>query len=122
MSNDNLFDSKRELSGRDFNTLRNDLLKNIKSCCIVMFYAPWCPHCHNMIPVIKELTKDIELYTYNIEKNKAHFGKLKRDNPNLVMGFPTLIFYKDGKPIGKYDGDRTKIKIEQAKRAACSKH
>ena len=54
-----------------------DALKNGKTT-VVLFYADWCPHCHNFAPTFKELEKDRKL------KKQFNFVRLNsEDNASL---------------------------------------
>lgn len=70
--------------------------------CVVHFWAAWCgPSCTNQ----EEILKKLEAETPNVR-----FGKLNCDeNPDIaadceVIAVPTLIFYKDGKPVKRLVG------------------
>ncbi len=74
------------------------------------FWAPWCGPCHMIAPIIERLAKD---YAGSIV-----FGKLNVDeNPDTsmkfgIMSIPTLIIFKDGKPIDKIVGALPKAVLE----------
>jgi len=69
---------------------------------IVDFWAEWCAPCRAIAPMIDELAK-----TY---AGKVTFVKLNTDeNPRvpqqfMVMGIPTLLFFKDGKLVDQVIG------------------
>lgn len=66
----------------------------------VKFYAPWCGHCKKLEPIWNELAEksSVTIAKYNVVEN---------DHPDIqVQGFPTLRYYRDGKPI-EYTGERT---------------
>ena len=64
---------------------------------MVDFWAPWCAPCRIVGPIVDELAKEYE--------GKLKVGKVNVDeNPNSsgeysVMSIPTIIFFKDGKPV-----------------------
>ena len=69
---------------------------------ITLYYADWCPHCHNMMPEWNKLGKNHKgIKVEKFEENETDFQ---------VDGFPTIIF-RDGKKVEKYEGDRSKKAI-----------
>jgi thiol-disulfide isomerase/thioredoxin len=67
---------------------------------LTLYYADWCPHCHDMMPEWKKLGKThkgIKIQTIEQKQSK------RKD----ITGFPTILF-SDGKTETKYDGPRTK--------------
>jgi len=82
---------------------------------LVDFWAPWCGPCQQQGPIVEELAKEV---------TNAKVGKLNVDNNQTtaqefgVMSIPTLIIFKDGKPIetlvGVHQKDDLKKKIEKA--------
>ena len=47
----------------------------------------------------------------NCEKYKNHVARMAVVDPEMVPGYPTIIFYKGGVPIAKYQGPRTQSDI-----------
>jgi thioredoxin len=78
---------------------------------LVDFWAPWCGPCLMMAPVIDELAE-----TYD---GKVAFAKVNvDDNPKTaatygIMAIPTLILFKDGKPLDKMVGVVAKAKLAE---------
>lgn len=68
-----------------------------KTPVMVDFWAPWCAPCRIVSPIVEELAKEYE--------GKIKVGKLNVDeNPNTastysVMSIPSIIFFKQGKPV-----------------------
>ena len=82
---------------------------------LVDFWAPWCGPCQQQGPIIEELAKEV---------NNAKIGKLNVDHNQKtaskfgVMSIPTLIIFKNGKPIetmvGVHQKEDLKKKINDA--------
>ena len=78
---------------------------------LVDFWASWCGPCRMLSPVVDELS---EQYA-----GKVKFGKVNVDEqPRLAMNYsvesiPTLLLFKDGRPVDKSVGVVPKSSIEQ---------
>ena len=78
---------------------------------VVDFWAEWCGPCQQMLPILEDFTKEVE--------GKAKVGKVNVDeNPDIagefrVMSIPTLIVFKDGKPVEQLVGVQTKEKLNE---------
>ena len=97
-----------ELTHKDFESVATWRLKTHK-CSIVLFYAPWCPHCKALKDIWISLgTKAafFDVCAMNCEKNKVHMAKIKEDMPELVNGYPTIIIYKNGDPVENVGGSK----------------
>ena len=72
------------------------------SLVLVDFWAVWCGPCQMIAPVVEELSQEYE--------GRLKVAKLNTDeNPSIasryqIMGIPTLLFFKEGKPIDKIVG------------------
>ncbi len=80
---------------------------------MVDFFAEWCGPCKMMGPVIEDLERD------NKTKENLKIGKLNVDESRSVaekykiMGIPTTILFKDGKPVGQTVGYQTKEQLQE---------
>lgn len=77
---------------------------------LVDFWAPWCGPCKMIAPVLDELAAEMT--------GKAKFVKMNVDeNPQVagqfgIMSIPTLIVFKDGKPVNKLIGGQPKPQLK----------
>lgn len=91
---------------------QGDFEKKIeKGTTLVDFYAPWCGPCKMMSPVIEELTKEYEgkagIYKVNVD-NEPQLA-----NDHQVMSIPTIVIFKDGKPVDQTLGAQSKDKLKE---------
>jgi thioredoxin 2 len=76
---------------------------------VVDFWAGWCGPCHMMAPGFEQLAG---------ERTDVRFGKLNIDEqPRIadqfnVRSIPTLIFFRDGREVGRKTGAIPKPAIE----------
>jgi thiol-disulfide isomerase/thioredoxin len=80
--------------------------KNLKGVTIISFVGTWC---HDSQRVMPRFYKILELADFDFNKNSKIIGitRGKKTPDNLQEGYnikhtPTLIFYKDGKEIGRF--------------------
>lgn len=91
-----------ELNDENF---EREVLKS-EQLVLVDFWMPGCKACLAMTPVIEEVAKELN--------DRVKAGKLNvAENPETakvykIPGVPTLIIFKDGKPIEKAVGLRPK--------------
>lgn len=84
---------------------------------LVDAYAPWCSHCQKLAPTFSKIADDYA--------GKAKFGKMNSDNQdqavkdnfdfavkNGLQGYPTVWFYKDGKKIDEFSGEKSYDEIK----------
>ena len=94
----------QELTPADFSNkngqlyIKNDTFKGKPA--LIKFYAPWCPHCTTMKPLLEELKNkftniDLQIGTVNCDKHKM-------DKLINIQGFPTIFFVKRNTDYKKY--------------------
>lgn len=70
---------------------------------LVEFYATWCPHCRNMMPVVAQVKEQLDgkaaIVQIDVDKNQE-----TADNAGVEV-YPTFILYKDGKEVWRNRGE-----------------
>lgn len=86
---------------------------------LVDFWATWCPPCRKLGPVLEELSNDFD--------GKIKFTKLDVDKAKdiaamyNIRSLPTLILFKDAKPVDVWIGYREKEDLANILRTAIVK-
>ncbi len=79
---------------------------------LVLYYAPWCPHCKPVKPIFDELSKiysgstEVTIKTINGDEEPS---LLKEQN---VKGYPTIKLFVGEKSF-EYKGERTAEKLQE---------
>jgi thioredoxin 1 len=83
---------------------------------LVDFWAPWCGPCRKIAPMIDELASEYA--------GAAKVGKVNIDeNQQAAMNYgieaiPTIIVFKNGQPVQRFQGIPAKSRIQEALDAA----
>ena len=73
---------------------------------LVLFYAPWCPHCKTMMPDWDKFAAENKSSVKAIKVNSDEQPDLVKEYS--VQGFPTILLLDaSGKNIATYEGERT---------------
>lgn len=88
-----------------------DVVIEAKMAVLVDFWAPWCAPCRAIAPAVEELAGEYA--------GRVDFAKVNVDeNPGVateygVRSIPTLLIFKDGKPLTQIVGLRTKAELKK---------
>lgn len=78
---------------------------------VVDFWAPWCGPCRILAPVVEELSQEyagkIKIVKMNTDENPSTPSKY------MIVSIPTLIFFKNSKPIDQLVGIQSKNEIKK---------
>ena len=89
-------------------TFQKEVIENDKDVLLV-FYAPWCGHCKQLLPKYEEAAKKLKAKNPKIVLAKMDATENEVESVHIT-GFPTIKFYpgnkKNSKPMD-YNGERT---------------
>jgi len=83
---------------------------------LVDFWAPWCGPCRKIAPMIDELAAEYagaaKIGKVNIDDNQESAFKYG------IEAIPTLLVFKGGQPVQRFQGIPAKARIQEALDAA----
>ena len=78
---------------------------------MVDFWAVWCGPCQMVAPVVEEIAQEyqgkLKVMKLNTDEVPEVAGKFQ------IMSIPTILFFKDGQPVEKIVGARSKQQFKQ---------
>jgi thioredoxin 1 len=86
-------------------------IKDAPTPMIVDFWAPWCGPCRTVSPIIDEIASDhagkVMVGKLNVDENMSTASKYG------IMSIPTIMLFRDGAPVKKVIGARSKRDFER---------
>ena len=78
---------------------------------LVDFWATWCRPCQMVAPILEELTKEyagkLTIAKLDVDQNQQTASKFH------VMSIPTMIIFKQGKPVANIVGFKAKEQLKK---------
>lgn len=97
-----------KLTDTDFD---QEVLKN-NTPVLVDFWADWCTPCHMLEPTIEEIAGD---YVGKVKVAKMNVDENAQTPPTYnIMSIPTVVLFKDGKPVQTFVGVQPKDSFAKA--------
>ena len=86
-------------------------LTNTDKPVLVDFYADWCAPCRAMKPVLEDLKtqmgEGVAIYKIDVDQNQMLAERYS------VKSIPTLILFKDGKPVWRKSGMASSVELQK---------
>ena len=83
-----------------------------KGITLVDFWAPWCTPCKIQGPIVSDVADEIgdkaKIGKLNVDENKKTAAKYG------IRSIPTIYIFKDGEPVKKFVGVKTKTVLVKA--------
>jgi thioredoxin 1 len=97
-----------EVSAVTDETFEQEVLEHDKPV-LVDFWAQWCPPCHMIAPMLAEIAGEragsLTIRKINTDENPAVARHYQ------VMSLPTLMIFRDGRPVQALVGARPKARL-----------
>lgn len=87
-------------------------LTNTDKPVLVDFYADWCAPCRAMKPVLEDLKTqmgdEISIFKIDVDQHQMLAERYG------IRSIPTLILFKDGKPVWRKSGMASSVELQKA--------
>ncbi len=78
---------------------------------VVDFWAPWCPPCRRLAPLLDELAAEygqrLKVVKINVDENPVQAGNF------AVRSIPTLLLFRQGRLVHRQTGAGSKQQIQE---------
>jgi len=85
-------------------------IESSKGVTMIDFWAEWCGPCRTLGPTLEEVAAEyrdkITVYKMNVDENPTTPSKFH------VRGIPTVVLFKDGKPVDQFVGLKSKSDVQ----------
>ena len=88
------------------------VLKN-KRPVLVDFWAPWCPPCRAMAPILQQIAEETEFDIVKID-TEASEENMQLAQEYRVQGIPNMKIFVDGKEVAELVGMKSKQTLVDA--------
>jgi len=79
---------------------------------LVDFWAEWCSPCLMLAPVLYRVLSEYEGRVLLAKCEVDEGENMKLAGQHKVRGFPTVVLFENGQPVGQFSGVRTQHQIE----------
>jgi len=90
----------------------NQAVLKAKTPMLVDFWAPWCAPCLAVAPILDDLAEEytgrLGIARLNVDEAPINASKYG------ISSIPTMLLFKDGKPVGQIVGFRPKAELKKA--------
>lgn len=95
----------KQLTAAEFDSIITGATKPV----LVDFWAPWCGPCRALGPIIEEVASEladkIDVYKCNVDDEAELAQRFQ------IVSIPTVMLFKDGKPVHTMVGSRPKPEL-----------
>ena len=93
----------------DNTTFETEVLKSEKPV-LVDFFATWCGPCRQMLPIVTELSEEMEKDVKIVKLDVDEAGEIAEKYE--IQSIPTMILFKNGQVKATRNGASTKSELE----------
>lgn len=96
----------KSLTEAEFET---EVLKETSLPVLVDFWAPWCPPCRELGPILEIVAQELEGRLKIVKVNVQEITALPTEYG--VLNIPTMILFKQGEEVTRLVGSKKKLKL-----------